>query len=78
MVKLKIKEIATARGIKTAYGLQKRTGFHPGHASRLWKGDLDMIGLSVIDRLCKELECVPGDLIVRVSEKTHPPRKARK
>jgi putative transcriptional regulator len=62
MVKLQIREAAEKRGITTAYQLQKAAGFHPGHAARLWEGELKMIGLDTIDALCRALKCQPGTL----------------
>jgi DNA-binding Xre family transcriptional regulator len=69
MIKLKIKETAEARGIRTAYQLQKAMNIPPGMAARLWRGDMKMIGLETIDGLCEALKCEPADLIVRVQGK---------
>lgn len=69
MIKLRIKEMAEAKGIKTAYQLQKAMGIPPGMAARLWRGDMKMIGLETIDGLCEALDCEPADLIVRVRGK---------
>ena len=68
-VELRIKEAAEARGITTAYQLQKRMNVPPGTAARLWRGSMRMIGLDTIDSLCEALGCEPADLIVRVPEK---------
>jgi DNA-binding Xre family transcriptional regulator len=62
MIKLQIREAAEKRGITTAYQLQKAAGFHPGHAARLWEGELKMIGLDTINALCRALKCQPGTL----------------
>lgn len=69
MVKLTIREAAEARGITTAYQLQKAMGVQPGMAARLWKGEPEMIALKTLDRLCKALECGLTDLLVRIPEK---------
>jgi DNA-binding Xre family transcriptional regulator len=68
-VELRIREAAEARGIKTAYQLQKRMNVPPGTAARLWRGDMRMVGLDTIDALCEAIGCEPADLIVRVVEK---------
>lgn len=68
MVELRIQEMATKRGITTAYQLQKAMDVHPGMAARLWKGEIEMIALKTIDALCDALDCEPADLIVRVKE----------
>ncbi len=65
MVTLKIREAAEARGITTAYQLQKALNTMPSTAARLWRADMKMIGLDTIDALCEALKCEPADLIVR-------------
>jgi DNA-binding Xre family transcriptional regulator len=40
----------------------KLMGIPPGHASKLWKGEMRMIGLDTIDSLCAALKCKPGEL----------------
>jgi DNA-binding Xre family transcriptional regulator len=68
MIKLLIRQVAEAKGIKTAYQLQKAMDIPPGMAARLWRGDMKMIGLETIDGLCEALGCEPADLIVRVTD----------
>jgi DNA-binding Xre family transcriptional regulator len=68
-VQLRIREVAEARGITTAYQLQKRMNVPPGTAARLWRGEMRMIGLDTIDALCEAIGCEPADLIVRIQEK---------
>jgi DNA-binding Xre family transcriptional regulator len=67
MVELKVREAAEARGIATAYQLQKRMNVPPGTAARLWRGEMRMIGLDTVDALCEAIGCEPADLIVRVA-----------
>jgi DNA-binding Xre family transcriptional regulator len=69
MIKLRIREIAEAQGITTAYQLQKAMKYPPNMAARLWRGDMKMIGLETIDKLCEVLGCEPNDLIVRIKNK---------
>ena len=69
MINVQIREAAIKRGITTAYQLQKEMGINPGHASKLWKGKIEMIGLRTLDRLCEALDCELTDLLVRVPEK---------
>jgi DNA-binding Xre family transcriptional regulator len=68
-VELRIREAAEARGITTAYQLQKKMGIPPGTAARLWRGSMRMIGLDTIDALCDALGCEPDAFIVRVKNK---------
>ena len=72
MVKLRIRQIAEQRGIKTAYALQRAMNIPPGTAARLWRGDMSMIGLQTVDALCETLQCEPGELLIR-----HPAIKPR-
>lgn len=67
MIVLKIREMAEAQGITTAYQLQKAMEMPPNMAARLWRGDMKMIGLETIDRLCEVLRCEPADLIIRIA-----------
>ena len=69
MVTLRIRETAEAHGITTAYQLQKAMQVQPGMAARLWRGELKMIGLDTLDRLCDAIGCELGDLLVRAPEK---------
>ena len=66
MVILRVRDVAERKGITTAYQLQKAARLHPGHAAKLWKGGIEMIGLKTIDTLCEALGCEPGDLFARV------------
>ena len=69
MISVRIQQVAQARGIQTAYQLQKAMGINPGMASRLWKGEFEMIGLRTLDRLCDVLNCEPNEILVRAAEK---------
>ncbi len=68
MVTLRIREAAEERGITTAYQLQKAMDVQPGMAARLWRGELKMIGLDTLDRLCDAIGCELCDLLVRAPE----------
>lgn len=60
---LTIREAAEKRGITSSYQLMKALNIPPGHASKLWKGEMRMIGLDTVDALCTALKCKPGDLL---------------
>jgi putative transcriptional regulator len=70
MIKIKIKEIAKERGIKNAHRLQLAAGLSPAAASRFWKSEIEKISMETLDRLCRFLECQPGDLFVYTAEKS--------
>lgn len=63
MIAIQIRQVAERRGIKNANQLKDLTGFPPAMAARLWKGDVEKIGISTMDRLCAVLKCKPNDLL---------------
>jgi DNA-binding Xre family transcriptional regulator len=69
-LKIRIREVAISRGIKTAYQLQKRAGLQPSTAARLYKNDVTQITLDTLGKLCEALDCHAGDLFVRPSAKS--------
>jgi DNA-binding Xre family transcriptional regulator len=60
--RLTIREAAERRGVTSSYQLMKALNIPPGHASKLWKGEMRMIGLDTIDALCNALQCKPSEL----------------
>jgi DNA-binding Xre family transcriptional regulator len=78
MVRLRIQEIAQERGITTAYQLQKLMEVPPMTASRLWKGEMEMVALKTIDALCEALSCEPGDLFTREGQITKPSKSKKR
>lgn len=73
MIKIRIKEIAKSRGIKNAHRLQLAAELSPAAASRFWKTEIEKISMETLDRLCKALECQPGDLFVYTADNTEKP-----
>ena len=63
MITKHIREMAEKRGIKNAHTLEKKIDVSPTVASKLWKGDFEMIGLATLDKLCRELRCSIGSLL---------------
>jgi DNA-binding Xre family transcriptional regulator len=64
-LKIRIREVAQSRGIKTAYQLQKRAGIQPSTAARLYRNDVTQVTLDTLGKLCEALDCHAGDLFVR-------------
>jgi excisionase family DNA binding protein len=62
MIKIKLQETARARGLTTAYTLQKALNCSPTMASRLWNGRFKQIGIETIASLCDLFDCQPNDL----------------
>jgi DNA-binding Xre family transcriptional regulator len=75
---LRIRKAAEARGISSSYQLMKLMGIPPGHASKLWKGEMRMIGLDTIDSLCIALQCKPGELFDYASGEAKSKKQATK
>ncbi|MDT7543599.1 MAG: Cro/C1-type DNA-binding domain [Acidobacteriota bacterium] len=63
MIEVKIREIAEARGITTAYQLQKALDVAPSVAARLWRGEITKIGLDTLDNLCRVLKSRPDKVL---------------
>jgi excisionase family DNA binding protein len=62
MIKIKLQETGRARGLTTAYTLQKALNCSPTMASRLWNGRFKQIGIQTIGSLCDLFDCQPNDL----------------
>jgi DNA-binding Xre family transcriptional regulator len=68
MIEVKIREVAEARGITTAYQLQKALDVAPSVAARLWRGEISKIGLDTLDNLCRVLKSRPDKLLMYTPE----------
>lgn len=80
-LRLTIREACAARGITTAYGLQKAMDTFPATAARLFKGEMRMVSLDALEDLCDALDCKLSDLIRAESvedEATTTPARASK
>lgn len=64
MITVKIKEKAEEKGIKNAHRLELAANLSPAAASRFWKSEIEKISMETLDKLCRTLECQPGDLFV--------------
>ena len=64
-LKIRIREVAKARGIKTAYQLQKQAKLSPSNAAKLYRNQITQISIETLGKLCQVLACDPGDLLVR-------------
>jgi DNA-binding Xre family transcriptional regulator len=64
-LRIRIREVALSRGIKTAYKLQIKAKIAPSSAARLFRNNVTQMSISTLEKLCLALSCSPGDLIVR-------------
>ena len=62
MIRLAVREVAEARGIKNAKQLGEAAGLHYKSAYAIWNGASKLIGLETIDKLCKTLRVHAGML----------------
>ena len=59
-----IKALMAERGIRTQRELAERMGMNQGQLSKLLnRDDISNVELSSIRKLCKALNCQPGDLL---------------
>lgn len=63
MIEVKIRKVCEARGITTAYQLQKALNVQPSVAARLFKGEFTKIDLGTLDKLCAVLKCQTHKLL---------------
>ena len=75
MINVRIREVAEARGLTTAYKLQRAIDVAPSVAARLFNNEFKQISVKTIDKLCTTLDCDAGDLFVRVTKKKGGRRK---
>jgi DNA-binding Xre family transcriptional regulator len=75
-LKIRIREVAQSRGVKTAYQLQKRAGLQPSTAARLYRNDVTQVTLDTLGKLCEALECHAGELFVKPERKPKATNKA--
>jgi DNA-binding Xre family transcriptional regulator len=68
MIENHIRRIAQTRGYLNAHALQLALGVSPTAAAKLWKGEMDMIGLGTLDKLCRVLYCGASELLHYVNE----------
>ncbi len=63
MVRLKVFEVMAKWDIRTRAESARRTGLTEAKIAKIVKDDVRAIRIETIDRLCRVLECSPGDLI---------------
>jgi excisionase family DNA binding protein len=61
-MKLQIKEICEAQGIKSAYELAKRTKLNMPTAYRAFSNNIKQFTLETLEALCNALDCSPNDI----------------
>jgi DNA-binding Xre family transcriptional regulator len=64
VIQLRVQEIAKQRGVPHIKALAERAELAYDTARDLWHGRMQRIDRDVLARVCKALECSPGDLLV--------------
>jgi putative transcriptional regulator len=67
MIEIRLKKLLDERE-KTFYWLAKNSGVAHRTLWRLKTGNAEAITLEVLDKVCRTLDCQPGDLLVRTDE----------
>lgn len=62
MVILRVREVATKKGIANPLALSKLTGVPYAACYAIWNGQQKQIGLATINKLCAALKVKPGQL----------------
>ena len=60
----KIDSLMRERGITTQVRLAELTGIHPTRIGPLVRGTVRRIDVETVERLCRGLNCQPGDIMV--------------
>jgi DNA-binding Xre family transcriptional regulator len=61
-IRLRIKEIAEAKGIKQ-YQLAEKSGVTPQLLNRYWNNNIQRVDLEELNKIARALGVAPGDLI---------------
>jgi DNA-binding Xre family transcriptional regulator len=60
----RIRQVAESRGVGNAFQLWKKIGGSKEKSAQLWGGEFKMLGMNTLAKLCKELKCQVGELLV--------------
>lgn len=71
-VKWKVQELARTHGIASAEELRRRAGINKNTASAIWNDRSVRADLLTIEKICRTLECQPGDLMELTEEDSQP------
>ena len=76
MIKFKVKVLLAMREM-TQKELAERTGVRPPTVSAICTGTVKHLPVDALDKICKVLDCQPGDLLEYVKEAQKTPDKAQ-
>jgi putative transcriptional regulator len=76
MIQVRLDELLEDRG-RSAYWLSKQTDISEVSLYKLRRGKTGGIQFDTLERICKVLECSPGDLLVLVDGKSLSKKKQK-
>lgn len=76
MIKFKVKVLLAMREM-TQKELAERTGIRPPTVSAICTGTVKHLPVDALDKICKVLDCQPGDLLEYVKEAQATPDTAQ-
>lgn len=76
MIEFRLDEVLANRQ-RSAYWLSKETGIAQSVLSKIRQGKTGGIQWDTLERICKALQCQPGDLIVMIDEKPAGKKRAK-
>lgn len=76
MIKFKVKVLLAMREM-TQKELAERTGIRPPTVSTICTGTVKHLPVDALDKICKVLDCQPGDLLEYVKEAQETPDRAQ-
>ena len=76
MIKFKVKVLLAMREM-TQKELAERTGIRPPTVSAICTGTVKHLPVDALDKICKGLDCQPGDLLEYVKEAQETPDTAQ-
>ena len=63
MIKAKLHRVMADRDMRKQKELVEMTGLTPNTISDFYTGKVKTVRFSTLDKLCKALDCTPGDLL---------------
>ena len=68
MIKLRLNKMLEERG-RTLYWLAKEMGIRYATVWQIGNSEVARLNMNTLDRICEALECQPGELLVRVTNR---------
>lgn len=77
MIQIRLKEILEERK-QSLYSFSQQTGIRYATVWALSHGEVKRIPVDILDRICKALECQPGEILIRLDKATARKRSSAK